>query len=99
MQKLYQLLEGIYPKGWYDIAGSHVGLGLDHYCHCTSGLRRGADIVVEHALETCYDENPTIDEIEKLRLEIEGKATLINAKQNPIDWFVKDYRRSYRRRH
>ena len=98
-QKLYQLLEGIYPKGWYDIAGSHVGLGLDHYCHCTSGLRRGADIVVEHALETCYDENPTIDEIEKLRLEIEGKATLINAKQNPIDWFVKDYRRSYRRRH
>lgn len=97
-QKLYQLLEGIYPKGWYGIAGSHVGLGLDHYCHCTSGLRRGADIVVEHALETCYDNNPTISEVAKLRLEIEEKAAEINAKQNPIDWFVKDYKRSYRKR-
>lgn len=98
-QKLYQLLEGIYPKGWYDISGSHVGLGLEHYCHCTSGLRRGADIVVEHALETCYDNCPTISEVERLKFEIESKAHEINAKQNPIDWFVKDYKRSYRRRH
>ncbi len=43
-RKLYQLLEGIYPKGWYGIEGKHNGLGLDHYCHCTSALRRGPDI-------------------------------------------------------
>ncbi len=98
-QKLYQLIEGIYPKGWYDTSGSHAGLGLDHYCHCTSGLRRGADIVVEHALEVCYDNTPTPREIDLLSAEIESKAKQINAKQNPIDWFVKDYRRSYRRRH
>ncbi len=98
-QKLYQLIEGIYPKGWYGTSGSHAGLGLDHYCHCTSGLRRGADIVVEHALEVCYDKSPTQSEIDSLATEIEQKAREINAKQNPIDWFVKDYRRSYRRRH
>lgn len=98
-QRLYQLIEGIYPKGWYGISGSHAGLGLDHYCHCTSGLRRGADIVVEHALETCYDNDPSIKELEELQREIEKKAAQINAKQNPIDWFVKDYRRSCRRRH
>lgn len=98
-QKLYQLIEGIYPKGWYDLSGSHAGLGLDHYCHCTSGLRRGADIVVEHALEVCYDKIPTLGEISELEREIAKKAREINAKQDPIDWFVKDYRRSYRRRH
>jgi len=33
-KKLYQLIQGIYPRGWYDIEGAHAGLGLDHYCHC-----------------------------------------------------------------
>lgn len=98
-QKLYQLIEGIYPKGWYGTAGSHDGLGLEHYCHCTSGLRRGADIVVEHALEVCYDKIPNQNEIDFLTREIEQKAHEINAKQNPIDWFIKDYKRSFRRRH
>ena len=97
-KKLYNLIEGLYPKGWYDIEGSHVGLGLDHYCHCTSGLRRSADIVVEHALETCYDKNPTDQELMLLEDEIKRKAVEINAKQDPIEWFVKDYKRAYQRR-
>ena len=54
-EKLFGLWNGIYPKGWYDVKGSHYGMGLEHYCHCTSCLRRAADIVVEHALEVCYD--------------------------------------------
>ncbi|MBR1936989.1 MAG: RNB domain-containing ribonuclease [Bacilli bacterium] len=97
-KKLYQLLEGIYPKGWYAKEGSHEGLGIEHYCHCTSGLRRAADIVVEHALEVCYDKSPTKQELEELEKEIEKRANLINSKQDPIEWFVKDYKRSFQKR-
>ena len=97
-KKLYQLIQGIYPKGWYDIEGSHSGLGLDHYCHCTSGLRRAADIVVEHALEVCHDKNPTDQEVQQLADEIKKRSTEINAKQDPIEWFVKDFKRAYQKR-
>ena len=97
-KKLYQIIEGIYPKGWYDLSGSHDGLGLEHYCHCTSGLRRAADIVVEHALEVCYDQNPTDKQLDVLYEEIKKRAAEINAKQDPIEWFVKDYKRAYSKR-
>jgi hypothetical protein len=97
-QRLFRLIEGIYPKGWYDIKGPHQGLGLEHYCHCTSGLRRAADIVVEHALEVCYDKTPTEKELFKLAKEIEDKKEIINSKQNTIDWFVKDYERTYQKK-
>lgn len=97
-KNLYKLIEGIYPRGWYDKEGSHDGLCLDHYCHCTSALRRAADIVVEHALEVCYDKEPTEEELQKLQEEIEKRAQQINSKQGPIEWFLKDYQRVYRRR-
>lgn len=98
-KRLYQLIEGIYPKGWYDTVGSHEGLGLEHYCHCTSGLRRAADIIVEHALEICYDKEPTDRELAALQEEIERRKVEINSKQDPMEWFVKDYKRAYQRRH
>ena len=97
-EQLFRLISGIYPKGWYGMSGSHYGMGLEHYCHCTSGLRRAADIVVEHALEVCYDKEPTQEEIEKLNKEITGVVDKINSKQYPIDWFIKDYKRSYQKR-
>ena len=96
--KLYQLIEGIYPKGWYDVSGSHVGLGLEHYCHCTSALRRAADIVVEHALEVCYDNDPSEKDLAELEAEIAMRRTEINNKQDPIEWFGKDYKRAYQKR-
>lgn len=92
--KLYQLIEGLYPKGWYETQGSHDGLGLEHYCHCTSGLRRAADIIVEHALEVCYDREPTKEELEELEAEINNRKVSINSKEGPIEWFIKDYARS-----
>ena len=97
-EQLFRLISGIYPKGWYDVKGSHYGMGLEHYCHCTSGLRRSADIVVEHALEVCYDKEPTDEEIVKLQHDIGIIAGRINAKQAPIDWFIKDYKRIYQKR-
>ena len=96
--KLYQLIDGLYPKGWYDIEGSHDGLGLDHYCHCTSALRRAADIVVEHALEVCYDNNPKDRELVRLEEEINRRKADINNKQDPIEWFGRDYKRAYQKR-
>ena len=96
-KKLYQLIQGIYPKGWYNLEGSHSGLDLKHYCHCTSVLRRSADIIVEHALETCYDKEPTDEEITELRREIEKRKIEINSRQDPIDWFVKEYQKVKRR--
>ena len=96
--QLFSLLSGLYPKGWYDVKGSHYGMGLEHYCHCTSGLRRAADIVVEHALEVCYDREPTEDDLKTLQKEIDSVVDRINAKQSPIDWFIRDYKVAYQKR-
>ena len=92
---LLNLVQGVYPKGWYDLSGSHYGLGVEHYCHCTSALRRSADIVVEHALEVCHDTTPTSADLETLKNEIEYRAKEINAKEKNIDWFVKEYQKIY----
>ena len=97
-EQLYSLLNGLYPKGWYDVKGSHYGMGLEHYCHCTSGLRRAADIVVEHALEVCYDREPTEEDLIKLQNEINSVVGRINAKQSPIEWFIRDYKNAYQKR-
>ena len=95
-KNLYQLIEGIYPKGWYAEEGRHTGLDLDHYCHCTSVLRRAADIIVEHALEVCCDKEPTKEEIEELKEEIATKVVEINAKQTPIEYFLKEYQKKHK---
>ena len=97
-KNLYQLIEGLYPRGWYAMEGSHSGLGLENYCHCTSEYRRAADIVAEYALETCYDKVPTEEELQKLREEIAEKIILINSRQSPIEYFVKEYKNKYHRR-
>ena len=97
-QKLFQEINGTYPKGWYARAGSHYGLRVAHHCHCTSNLRRGADIVDEHALEVCYDKQPTDKELKLLEQEIERRAIQINAKEKNIEWFLKDYKKNYQKR-
>ena len=91
-------LNGFYPKAKYDIEGSHYGLGLDHYGHFTSPIRRGPDIVNEHALEVCYDKEPTDEEMLQLQHEITIISREINAKQMPIDLFISDYKYAYQKR-
>lgn len=93
---LYQLIDGIYPKGWYSIEGRHEGLDLDHYCHCTSALRRAADIIVEHALEVCYDNEPSEEDIEKLKEDIAERVVEINSKQSPMEYFVREYKKKHK---
>ena len=97
-KNLYQLIEGIYPRGWYAMEGRHSGLDVDHYCHCTSVLRRAADIVVEHALEVCHDKVPTEEELEELRKDLADREVEINAKTSPIEYFMKEYQKKYHHR-
>ena len=98
LERISHLVDSIYPKGRYDTEGRHDGLDLDYYCHCTSGLRRAQDILIEHALEVCYDQEPTEEELVELREEIEKRKTQINSRNKPIDWFTQEYNRTYQKR-
>lgn len=98
--KLYQTLLGIYPKAKYDISGSHDGLGLEHYCHATSPLRRAADLVVNHALDLCYFNNPTDKELHKLEDDVKKYKDIINCKSAEIELFLTEYsKQKCKRRH
>lgn len=99
-EQLFRLISGIYPRGKYGTEGAHSGLGREHYCHCTSELRRAPDIVVEHALEVCYDKVPTDEEILQLQHEISIIAKEINLKQITMEGFISDYKSGYyKKRH
>ena len=98
LEKISHLVDSIYPKGRYDTEGRHDGLDLDYYCHCTSSLRRAQDILIEHALEVCYDQEPTEEELAELREEIEKRKVQINSRNKPIDWFAHEYNRTYQKR-
>lgn len=97
-KQLFEIISGLYPTGSYGMEGSHHGLKLNHYCHCTSELRRAADIVVEHCLEVCYDKEPTKEELEMLKEEIQHQEIDLNLKKDPIGLFIKDYKRAYQKR-
>lgn len=92
---VFKLIKAMYPKASYDIEGEHHGLGFEHYCHCTSCLRRAADIVVEHALEVCYDKRPTDYQLKKLDAEIRKRIIQINSKVNTNELFVSEYAKRY----
>lgn len=94
-ERIANLLDSIYPKGTYDTEGRHDGLNLDYYCHCTSSLRRAQDILIEHALEVCYDNDPTDEELLELKEEIEKRKVQINSRTKPVEWFTQEYNRTY----
>ncbi|MDO5003240.1 MAG: RNB domain-containing ribonuclease [bacterium] len=88
---LFDSLLGIYPNGRYDISGRHDGLGLENYTHCSSVLRRSADIVNEHALDICYFNNPTDKDLYALEDDIIKNKNIINAQNNAINYFLDDF--------
>jgi len=97
-KNLLELISGLFPNAWYDIEGAHRGVGLAHYLHCTSEIRRAPDIINEHALEICYDREATPEEKQELREEIAEIKIGLKATLSEIDWFVKDYKRAYQKR-
>lgn len=89
---LFDSLLGIYPSGRYDTKGRHDGLGLENYAHCSSVLRRSADIVNEHALDVCYFNNPTDKDLYALEEDIIKNKNIINAQNNAINYFLDDFK-------
>lgn len=89
---LFDSLLGIYPSGRYDTKGRHDGLGLENYAHCSSVLRRSADIVNEHALDVCYFNNPTDKDLYTLEEDIIRNKNIINAQNNAINYFLDDFK-------
>jgi len=79
-------LKDRFPKSYYsrDNEG-HMGLKVKYYSHVTSPLRRFADDVNLHAINTCYGKHPTDKEIYKLEREIDTTSDYINMQSNTID--------------
>lgn len=91
IEKIFDIISKHYPKALYGISGSHEGLRLDHYTHVTSPLRRGADIVALECLNRCYFGNPTVADLDNLRLELLDIIPLLNETSDRIDMFAYDY--------
>lgn len=89
---LFDSLLLIYPSGKYDLFGRHDGLGLENYAHCSSVLRRSADIVNEHALDVCYFNNPTDKALYELEKDINRNKNIINEQNNLINYFLDDFK-------
>ena len=96
-KKIASSLKGVYPSSGYALSGAHEGLHLDHYCCCASELRKGDAIVNEHCLEVCCDKQPTDLELARLEDEVRKRAEELNATQYPIEWFIKDCEKIYRK--
>lgn len=90
-QEVLDNIEAIYPRAKYAMSGSHYGLQLEHYTHMTSPLRRGADLVAAHCLETCYFAKPKDGDIYLLEEEIKRNIDHINERQEALDDFYGEY--------
>jgi len=89
-----KLLKDTYPSAFYttDSRIRHMGIGVPHYSHITSPLRRFADCLANEALNLIYfdkvDDDKVIYELED-RLK-EG-CRYINEKKTSIDYFTSRY--------
>lgn len=85
-------LSKLMPRGYYGIENAgHAGLGLDAYSHCTSPIRRYADMANEYALDTWYFHKPSDAKLFSLESEFNMISKEINSKQESINDFVKRY--------
>ncbi len=75
----------------YGLSGRHDGLNLEHYCHATSPIRRGSDLIVEECLDRCYFKTPTDEDVYQLEDLIKEKAQILNEGQQKMNDFVKTY--------
>ena len=78
-----------YDEGaYYASSGAHKGLGLDHYTHFSSPLRRSADIVVERAVDGFYFNFLTDKEKYAFADNLETTIKLINEQNENIKNFL-----------
>ena len=99
IDSLTNVISGIYPKGMYDLSGSHDGLKLSHYCRTHAPLRRGGDIVMSYAQSICLDQTPTDEDLYLLEEELKRKKDILNQKETKISLFRNEINRTFKRRH
>ena len=98
IDSLNSVISGLYPKGMYDLSGSHDGLKLDHYSRIHSPLRRAGDLLMDYAQSICLDQEPTDQELSYLEEELNSKKELLNQKEAKISLFKNEIRRTFKRR-
>lgn len=73
----------ILPKSYYDLNNvGHWGIGVDAYCHATSPLRRYADILAHHCINSCYFEPVTDQKVYTLQHVIKKSTKRLNSRIN-----------------
>lgn len=94
VDSLLGTINGLMPRGTYDIEGPHEGLNLEHYTRCCTPLRDASGLIVEHGMELCFDREPTDDELYELEQEIIRQKDILNQKETRKDLFVDEVKRS-----
>ena len=87
-------INGLRPRGVYNIEGPHEGLNLPHYTKCCAPLREASGLIVERGLEVCFDREPTDDELYALEQEIMGKKDVLNQRETRNNLFIDGVKRS-----
>jgi len=88
------LLRTTYPPAFYttDSKIAHVGIGVEHYSHITSPLRRFADCLAAEALDLFYFNRETDDKtIYAFEERLKEGCRYINEKKTAIDYFTDRY--------
>ena len=89
-----KLLRDTYPMAFYttDSSIKHMGVGVEHYSHITSPLRRFADCLAMEALNLMYF-NKVYDnkDVYKLEERLKEGCRYINEKKTSIDYFTSRY--------
>lgn len=93
MIQLIQFLKNSYPCAEYSTTEtSHAGLGLSHYSHVTSPLRRSADILATSiCIDQIYFQNLKDSEVYRLEQFLKESCEYINKKHPTISHFEKVY--------
>lgn len=95
---LNSVISGIYPKGMYDLSGSHDGLKLEHYSRVHSPLRRAGDLIMDYAQSICLDQTPTDEALYLLEEELKEKKEILNQKESKISLFKNEIKRTFKKR-
>ena len=89
-----KILRDTYPIAFYttDSSIGHMGIGIPHYSHVTSPLRRFADCLATEALDMFYFNTPPDDKtVYDFEDRLKKGCRHINEKKKTIDYFTRQY--------
>lgn len=91
-EKHFKVLTSTYPRAKLNtISEGHFGLGIPHYSHVTSPLRREEDNLNHLAIKEFVLNTPTDKRAYELELLLKKEADYINERRKPIEDFSINY--------